>query len=141
MQWFGAVTAFIGILTHCNINVKFGWLNYIFNTSGLHRWHHSMDLREGNMNYGENLMLWDLLFGTYYDDSKRRPPVEIGIKEAMPTTFMAQIIMPFRWHKFQEEAREGKHLVMEKRSILKKERPVVPSPVDDAMPSVEILEA
>jgi sterol desaturase/sphingolipid hydroxylase (fatty acid hydroxylase superfamily) len=141
MQWFGAITAFIGILTHCNIDVKFGWLNYIFNTSGLHRWHHSMDLREGNKNYGENLMLWDLIFGSYFDDSKRRPPVEIGIKEAMPTTFMAQLAMPFRWRKFQDEVKAGMHQekIMQKRPILKKEKPAARE--DEEISSAEILEA
>lgn len=105
--WFGAVTAYIGFLTHCNIRMKFGWLNYIFNTPGLHRWHHSMDLREGNKNYGENLMVWDLVFGTYFDDSKRQPPVAIGIKDAMPRGFWAQLVQPFRWRKFQSEVKQG----------------------------------
>jgi hypothetical protein len=30
--WFGAITAYIGFLTHANIQMRFGWLNYIFNT-------------------------------------------------------------------------------------------------------------
>jgi sterol desaturase/sphingolipid hydroxylase (fatty acid hydroxylase superfamily) len=105
--WFGAITAYIGFLTHANIQMRFGWLNYIFNTPGLHRWHHSMDLREGNKNYGENLMLWDIIFGTYYDDATRRPPVEIGINAAMPKHFWGQIVEPFRWNKFQNAAKKG----------------------------------
>jgi len=105
--WFGAITAYIGFLTHCNIRMKFGWLNYLFNTPRLHRWHHSMDLREGNKNYGENLMLWDLVFGTFYDDSRRQPPAEIGIKEAMPRRFWAQLVQPFRWRRFQTEVKKG----------------------------------
>jgi sterol desaturase/sphingolipid hydroxylase (fatty acid hydroxylase superfamily) len=100
--WMSAITAFIGILTHCNVRMRFGWLNYIFNTPGLHRWHHSMDFREGNMNYGENIMCWDLLFGTYFNDAKRRPPREIGIKEKMPEDFFGQIVAPFVWNRFQE---------------------------------------
>lgn len=107
VEWFGAITAYIGFLTHCNIQMRFGWLNYIFNTPALHRWHHSMDLREGNKNYGENLMLWDLIFGTYYDDATRRPPVAIGIKDAMPRSWWGQIIEPFRWKKFQGDAKDG----------------------------------
>ncbi|MEQ1748400.1 MAG: sterol desaturase family protein [Prosthecobacter sp.] len=105
--WFGAITAYIGFLTHCNICMRLGWLNYIFNTPALHRWHHSMDLREGNKNYGENLMLWDLVFGTFYDDTSRRPPNEIGIKDAMPKGFWGQIVEPFRWRKFQTSAKIG----------------------------------
>lgn len=105
--WVGAITAFIGILTHCNIQMRFGWLNYIFNTPGLHRWHHSMDLREGNKNYGENIMCWDLLFGTYFDDSERRPPADIGIREAMPKTFFHQLATPFMWSRYQSKAKAG----------------------------------
>lgn len=56
-QWLSVMTAFIGILTHCNIEMRFGPISYIFNTPELHRWHHSRDLREGNKNYGENLII------------------------------------------------------------------------------------
>jgi sterol desaturase/sphingolipid hydroxylase (fatty acid hydroxylase superfamily) len=63
-----------------------------------------MDLREGNKNYGENLMLWDLIFGTYFDDKTRRPPAEIGIRESMPAKFLDQIAAPFRWRHYQEKA-------------------------------------
>lgn len=94
IKWLSAVTAFIGMLTHCNVEMRFGPLNWIFNTPGLHRWHHSKDLSEGNRNYGENIMLWDQLFGTYYN-ADYRPPVDIGIKEHMPARFMHQIAWPF----------------------------------------------
>ncbi len=102
--WGSAITAYMGILTHCNVRMRFGWLNYIFNTPGLHRWHHSMDLREGNKNYGENLVLWDLAFGTFFDEASRRPPVEIGIREAMPRTFFGQLHAPFVWKRFQADS-------------------------------------
>lgn len=94
VQWLSVITAFIGMLTHCNVEMRFGWLSYVFNTPGLHRWHHSKDLREGNRNYGENIMLWDILFGTYYD-ADYRPPADIGIKEAMPPRFIHQLVWPF----------------------------------------------
>lgn len=100
MLWVSALTSFIGILTHCNVEMRFGPLNYVFNTPGLHRWHHSTDLREGNQNYGESLVLFDQLFGTYLNPN-RRPPVEIGIKEALPRTFLAQVKAPFVWHKYR----------------------------------------
>ncbi|WP_421877260.1 sterol desaturase family protein [Pacificispira sp.] len=90
-----ATTAFIGMLTHCNVDMRFGWLSYVFNTPTLHRFHHSKDLREGNKNYGENLVLFDLLFGTYYNASYR-PPVDIGIDGPMPDDFLGQLAQPFR---------------------------------------------
>lgn len=89
-----AITAFIGILTHCNVEMRCGVLDYVFNTPTLHRWHHSKNLDEGNRNYGENLMLFDLLFGTFHNPP-RRPPADIGIRHPMPETFLAQLRVPF----------------------------------------------
>lgn len=94
LMWVGAITAFIGMLTHCNVEMRFGILSWLVNTPELHRWHHSKRLREGNSNYGENLMLWDQLFGTYFHED-RRPPANIGITDYMPASFPAQIIWPF----------------------------------------------
>ncbi len=95
--WLSAITAYIGLMTHCNIEMRF-WrpLSYIFKTPELHRWHHSKVLREGNKNYGENLMVWDLLFRTHFIDPSRRPPVKIGITQKMPEEFWAQVIWPFK---------------------------------------------
>jgi sterol desaturase/sphingolipid hydroxylase (fatty acid hydroxylase superfamily) len=96
LTWLSAITAFIGMLTHCNVDMRFGPLSWWFNTPELHRWHHSRDLREGNRNYGENLMLWDHVFGTFFNVRDRRPPEDIGIAEPMPDTFLAQLAWPFR---------------------------------------------
>lgn len=95
MVWLSAVTAFIGMLTHCNVEMRFGFLSKIFNTPELHRWHHSRDLREGNTNYGENVMIWDHLFGTWFNPQGQRPPVNIGIDDFMPPRFTHQLIWPF----------------------------------------------
>jgi sterol desaturase/sphingolipid hydroxylase (fatty acid hydroxylase superfamily) len=95
LTWLSAITAFIGMLTHCNVNMRFGPISWVFNTPGLHRWHHSRVLREGNRNYCENVMVWDMVFGTYFNPD-RRPPVDIGINEYMPPGFVAQLVWPFR---------------------------------------------
>ena len=89
-----AVTAVVGILTHCNIDMRCGWLSYVFNTPQTHRWHHSRNLDEGNRNYGENLMLFDMIFGTYINPN-RRPPADIGIENEMPADFIGQLKIPF----------------------------------------------
>ena len=93
--WVSAITAYIGLLTHCNIEMRTGPLNYLFNTPGLHRWHHSKRPDEGNTNYGENLVVFDLLFGTFLNP-RRRPPADIGIADPMPATLGGQILYPFR---------------------------------------------
>ena len=94
--WLSAITAYVGMLTHCNVDMKFGALSWWFNTPELHRWHHSRDLREGNKNYGENLMMWDHVFGTYYNTRDYRPPADIGISEDMPPGFLQQLAWPFK---------------------------------------------
>lgn len=98
-----AITAYIGVLTHCNVATRCGFLNYLFNTPNLHRWHHSTNPAEGNNNYGQNLMLWDQLFGTFFlrqDDALG----EIGIKERMPSRFLGQLYVPFVWGRYQRGA-------------------------------------
>ena len=94
MIMVSAITAIVGILTHSNVEMRCGPLNYVFNTPELHRWHHSKIIAEGNNNYGENLMLFDQLFGTFFLPA-RRPPADIGINHPMPTTFVAQLKAPF----------------------------------------------
>lgn len=95
VTWLSAITAFLGILTHCNVDMRFGAISWVFNTPGLHRWHHSRDVREGNKNYGENLMIWDHIFRTFYNPP-HRPPVNIGIDEHMPADFLGQLAHPFK---------------------------------------------
>lgn len=102
VMWLGVVTAFIGMLTHCNVEMRFGILSWVFNTPELHRWHHSKVLREGNTNYGENIMLWDHVFRTFFHED-RRPPVNIGITEHMPVKFTQQLVWPF----LKEERRKA----------------------------------
>jgi sterol desaturase/sphingolipid hydroxylase (fatty acid hydroxylase superfamily) len=70
-------------------------LSYVFNTPDLHRWHHSKVRDEGDRNYGENLVLFDLLFGTFYLPASRQPPADIGIHQIMPPTFLGQLKAPF----------------------------------------------
>lgn len=94
IQWLSAITAFIGLMTHCNVDMKCGFLNYIFATPELHRWHHSKDLREGNRNYGENVILWDQVFGTFVNPKDRRPSADIGMKDFMPPKFWQQFLWP-----------------------------------------------
>ncbi|MFT4583650.1 MAG: sterol desaturase/sphingolipid hydroxylase (fatty acid hydroxylase superfamily) [Gammaproteobacteria bacterium] len=99
--WVSAITAYIGILTHCNVDMECGLLNYVFNTPNLHRWHHSSERAEGDRNYGENLMLWDLILGTFL--YKKGSHIErIGIHDKMPERFLDQLALPFRWRRYQE---------------------------------------
>ncbi|TDK39431.1 sterol desaturase family protein [Rhizobium deserti] len=99
--WIGAVTAFIGLLTHCNIDVKTGALDWLFSTPRLHRWHHSKLLDEGNTNYGENLVLWDQVFGSYFNPP-RPSSTQIGISGRVARTFWGQLVQPFTTKGYRE---------------------------------------
>jgi sterol desaturase/sphingolipid hydroxylase (fatty acid hydroxylase superfamily) len=92
----GIFTGVNGLLQHCNADFRLGWLNRVFATCDLHRWHHSAVISESQTNFGNNLAVWDLVFGTWYLPSDRRLPVEVGLGEPYPRTFAAQVLAPFR---------------------------------------------
>lgn len=66
-----------GLISHFNVDVRMGWLNYIFVGPELHRYHHSADVNEAK-NYGNTLSIYDWMFGTFvYRPGV--PPVELGV--------------------------------------------------------------
>jgi sterol desaturase/sphingolipid hydroxylase (fatty acid hydroxylase superfamily) len=92
-------SAIHGIFQHCNIPVRIGPLNWIFSMAELHRWHHSRQSDESNTNYGQNLAIWDVVFGTRFLPADREPPSDIGLADLphFPMTYLAQLASPFRW--------------------------------------------
>lgn len=84
-----------GFFQHCNIELKLGVLNYIISGPQLHRWHHSQRIEESNNNYGNNLIIWDLLFGTRFLP-KDRQVEDLGlINRQYPQGFISQLTTPF----------------------------------------------
>lgn len=94
-------TGLNGMLKHCNVALRLGPLNYVVSCAELHRWHHSRSLEEANANYGSNLIVWDLVFGTFRWDRQRTPPEDIGLADMprFPTRYLGQLLSPFRWRK------------------------------------------
>lgn len=90
-----ACYAINGFFQHCNIDMRLGILNYLVSGPELHRWHHSMLKTESNHNYGNNLIIWDLVFGTWYLP-KERDVQELGlVNREYPTVFLKQMTVPF----------------------------------------------
>ena len=54
-----------GLVSHFNVDIRAGWMNYVLMGTELHRYHHSADPAEAR-NFGAVVSLWDLLFGTLY---------------------------------------------------------------------------
>jgi sterol desaturase/sphingolipid hydroxylase (fatty acid hydroxylase superfamily) len=85
-----------GFFQHCNIDVRYGILNYVVGSAETHRWHHSRIPREANANYGNTVIVWDLLFGTWFLP-KDREIAELGLHEHdYPKSFIGLMGAPFK---------------------------------------------
>jgi sterol desaturase/sphingolipid hydroxylase (fatty acid hydroxylase superfamily) len=84
-----------GFFQHSNVDVKLGPLNYLISGPELHRWHHSKQVAESNQNYGNNLIIWDIVFGTFLLPWNKVVD-ELGLQHAYPTGFLDQIKIPFK---------------------------------------------
>lgn len=49
------------------------WLGRVLVTPAIHRFHHSARVHETNSNFGDFVMVWDLMFRTYTDPKGSRP--------------------------------------------------------------------
>jgi sterol desaturase/sphingolipid hydroxylase (fatty acid hydroxylase superfamily) len=87
--------AVVGFFEHSNVDARYGVLNYIFSSPELHRWHHSRLIDESNNNYGNTLIIWDLVFGTFFLPRGRKV-AQLGlINRAYPMGFFSQMRTPF----------------------------------------------
>jgi ornithine lipid hydroxylase len=97
------VAGISGSLQHMNVKVKFGFLNYIFSTPEVHRWHHSTRPEVANKNYGAILMIWDHIFGTYYF-KKDAMPARVGLFDQDSSyplnSYLRQTFAPLFWKKW-----------------------------------------
>jgi sterol desaturase/sphingolipid hydroxylase (fatty acid hydroxylase superfamily) len=84
-----------GFFQHSNVDARYGLLNYVVSGAELHRWHHSKRIEESNRNYGNNLILWDLIFGSWFLPRDRRVG-ELGLmNRSYPLDFTSQMKTPF----------------------------------------------
>lgn len=85
-----------GFYQHSNCDVRLGPMNWIVAGPELHRWHHSLNLKESNHNFGNNLIVWDILFGTRFLP-KDHQVAELGIPvENYPMSYLRQLVAPFQ---------------------------------------------
>src|SRR5262249_19024537 len=59
----GVLDAIWGMYIHSNIDVRAGWLQYVFNGPQMHRWHHAKDT-DRTVNFSTKIAVWNWLFGT-----------------------------------------------------------------------------
>lgn len=78
LVWF-SFRGLHGLISHYNVEIRAGWLNYIFVGTELHRYHHSADVAESK-NYGSFLIFWDQVFGTFVYRPGRNP-ARLGVED------------------------------------------------------------
>lgn len=94
-----------GFMQHANIKLRTSPFNRVFATCDLHRWHHSTEPEEEHTNFGNNLILWDYVFGTYLRPADRFAPERVGLRDLphFPQTFLRQLVSPFQRAPFRSE--------------------------------------
>jgi sterol desaturase/sphingolipid hydroxylase (fatty acid hydroxylase superfamily) len=65
IQMFIVFSTVIGVFQHANADLRYAGWNWLLGTADLHRWHHARQPGDANCNFGQNLVLWDQVFGTY----------------------------------------------------------------------------
>jgi sterol desaturase/sphingolipid hydroxylase (fatty acid hydroxylase superfamily) len=97
-QFTGALAVIqivIGIFLHANVRWRLRWLHRLIITPEFHHWHHANEPGAINSNYSVFLPAWDLLFGTYFMPSDRRP-TRYGVSEHIPEGMLPQLWHPLR---------------------------------------------
>lgn len=95
---FNALMGLQGLVSHFNVDIKAGPLNYLLVGTELHRFHHSAKLDEAK-NFGVLTPFWDLVFGTFRYGPKRLPDALGVIDPAQypESTAIGKVLMlPFR---------------------------------------------
>lgn len=87
------------LLQHSNVDMRIGPLRHVLALAPVHRFHHQRDGQVGDVNFGLFTTVWDRLLGTaMYDEHRRigRGDVGIGDRPDYPTSYVAQLVEPFR---------------------------------------------
>jgi ornithine lipid hydroxylase len=86
----------LGLAHHGNVRQRTpAWLDWLVCTPAVHRRHHSRVRAESDANFGNTLMIFDVLFGTYAAPDPDGPRA-LGIEGPLPEGFWAQLWGPFR---------------------------------------------
>ncbi|TBO28377.1 sterol desaturase family protein [Aquabacterium lacunae] len=96
------IGAVLAVITHMNVDFRFGPVNYVIGTNEMHRWHHSNKIEEAK-NYSV-LLFWDHLFGTYVNPPTQRRPEKMGLFNELfypRHNFWGQLLIPFTWKQWK----------------------------------------
>jgi alkylglycerol monooxygenase len=102
----GVISTLWGIVGHTQIIEKLGPLELIFNTPSHHRVHHGSNSQYIDKNYGNLLIIWDRIFGTFEPEKE---PVKYGLVKNV-NTFNPTKITFMGWHQIYKNIKNASSL-------------------------------
>jgi sterol desaturase/sphingolipid hydroxylase (fatty acid hydroxylase superfamily) len=94
--WLAVVAVHLAF-QHANLDYRLGPLRRWIAGAETHRWHHQREYEDAQVNFGEMLLVWDRLFGTFRDVPERIAADAVGLRaRTAPTGYVAQLAWPFR---------------------------------------------
>ena len=102
----GVISTLWGIVGHTQIIGKLGPLELIFNTPSHHRVHHGSNPQYIDKNYGNLLIIWDRMFGTFEPEKE---PVKYGLVKNV-NTFNPTKITFMGWNQIYKNIKNASSL-------------------------------
>lgn len=93
--WLAVVAVHLAF-QHANLDYQLGPLRRWIAGAQTHRWHHKREYEDAQVNFGEFLLVWDRLFGTFLDPHGRLDADAVGLRSNdVPAGYVAQLRWPF----------------------------------------------
>ena len=102
----GVISTLWGIVGHTQIIDKLGPLGWIFNTPSHHRVHHGSNEKYIDKNYGNLLIIWDKMFGTFEPEIET---VKFGLVKNVDTFNPIKITF-MGWRSIMTDIKNAKNL-------------------------------
>ena len=102
----GVISTLWGIVGHTQIVGRLGFVEWIFNTPSHHRVHHGSNKQYIDKNYGNLLIIWDRMFGTFEPEEE---PVKFGLVNNVKTYNPAKITF-MAWSSMIDDIKKKKNL-------------------------------
>jgi len=101
----GVISTLWGVVGHTQIVGKLGPLEWIFNTPSHHRVHHGANAEYIDKNYGNLLIIWDRIFGTFEPEKAK---VKYGLVNNV-NTFNPIKITFMGWQSMMQDIQKAKN--------------------------------
>lgn len=95
----GAWLSFMSVhlaFQHANLDYRLGPFRQLIAVAEMHRLHHKRDFEDAQVNFGEVLLIWDRLFGSYFDAQGAQADITVGLQGRAPEErYLHQLMWPF----------------------------------------------